>query len=202
MNNVCSSNVRLRNTPPICFDTKHRSRINSSKAHLKNSQVLIRSSQRQLGCTTPPPPEGSYWTRATPAVGHWGPSTDSAPGPAIASDRRPEFELEATHRPGSCHRHRAHSTGPGAGRPGPGGAAIAGTTAGRPREPPAKKWADPARAAYTKPLLANVYTYTKRTSPHPVDPGGTAVSSTATAGGRRWRSDDSGRPQPRTDHPV
>jgi hypothetical protein len=60
------------------------------------------------------------------------------------------------------------------------GGAIAGADAGRPRRPPARGRADPWAAP---PLPASIYTYSNRVPPRPVDPGGIAVSSTATAGG-------------------
>jgi hypothetical protein len=147
--------------------------------------VATDASGGQLGCTALLPPEGSFWTRATPAAGRWEPFTDSA---LVFAD----LELHLTRRPGATshpggyRRHRANSTGPCAGAVEAGGGggwagAIAGAAAGRSRRP------SPAPL-----LLANIYTFLNRVGEtSPIRPGRNSCNFNR----NRWRqSDQPGRP--------
>jgi hypothetical protein len=79
--------------------------------HRRNARPLLHhrqsSRQRQLGCTTPPPPEGIHWTRARTAARSWSPQLRGHAGGGRPADWAPRG-------PRTHHWRRARSTGPGA----------------------------------------------------------------------------------------
>ena len=69
------------------------------------SHMYLKSLCRsQLGCTTPPPPEGIHWTRAGPAARSWRSLLRGHAEGGRLAGRGPRG-------PGAYHRRRARSTG-------------------------------------------------------------------------------------------